>query len=678
MLGAMIALPGCLAQKNAVTFNHDPEHYKQVATQIEYPDVAAPSDGEPLGQWRPRTVRDPQVEYWDLTLQEVVHLALGQSRVMRDMGATVLLWPQSSRTNFDPAIQESDPRFGVEAALSAFDAELAASFFAEKNDRRLNNQFLGDLGAFDEDFDVFETELSKRAATGSEFALRHIMEFDRDNSLANQFHGGAWTVKLEGEVRQPLLQGGGVRFNRIAGPEGHPGVYNGVVVARIKTDISLAEFELGLRDFISNVENAYWDLYFAYRDLDAKIRARDAALETWRRVNALHQTGRVGGEAEKEAQAREQYFRFEEEVQNALAGQLLEGTRTNNGSRPGTFRGIPGVQLAERRLRLLIGLPANGQQLIRPAEDPPAAPVVFDWSQIVPEGLALRAELRRQRWEVKRREMELIAARNFLLPNLDLVGLYRWRGFGQELIDAKRSGKAPFDNAYMDLTGGDFQEWQLGLEYSLPIGLRRGHSAVRNAQLRLARDRTLLREQERYVIHDLSNAVADVDRAYAVLHTNYNRMVAAGQQLAAVEAAYKDNNKVEFFVVLDAQRRHAEAESRYYLSRVEYALGVRNVHFEKGSLLEYCGIVLSEGRWPRKAYLDAARREATRGRPVATSYVISGPPIVSQGVYPPIIRLPPTIDRPRGTPTVADPPNAAELPEDNGLEPEAGFNGEGS
>ena len=41
------------------------------------------------------------------------------------------------------------------------------------------------------------------------------------------------------------------------------------LVARIRTDISIADFEIGLRDYVSNVENAYWDLYYAYRDLDA-------------------------------------------------------------------------------------------------------------------------------------------------------------------------------------------------------------------------------------------------------------------------------------------------------------------------------------------------------------------------------------------------------------------------
>ena len=48
--------------------------------------------------------------------------------------------------------------------------------------------------------------------------------------------------------------------------------------------------------------------------------------------------GRRGGEAEREAEAREQYFRFEEDVQNALAGRLIEGTQTNNGSSGGSFR----------------------------------------------------------------------------------------------------------------------------------------------------------------------------------------------------------------------------------------------------------------------------------------------------------------------------------------------------
>ena len=152
-------------------------------------------------------------------------------------------------------------------------------------------------------------------------------------------------------------------YNRIAGPNGIIGLPRGVLIARVNTDISLADFELGVRNLISNVENAYWDLYFAYRDLHAKIVARDSALETWRRIHALYVTGRRGGEADKEAQARDQYYFFQAEVEDALTGRLFDGTRTNNGSSGGTFRGNPGVYVTERRLRLTMGLPPNDHRL---------------------------------------------------------------------------------------------------------------------------------------------------------------------------------------------------------------------------------------------------------------------------------------------------------------------------
>jgi len=604
------------------------------ATRIEMPATDDCHFEQLIGAGEPRDLMDSsQLRYVDLPLQEALHLALRYSKVMRDLGGTVLRSPENTATAFGPAIQETHPQFGVEGALSAFDAEFSTSVFSEKNDRRFNNQFLGQGGLFQQDTSVIQAELAKRTVTGSQFALRHIINYDYNNNVGNQFDG-SWDSILEGEFRHSLLQGGGVEFNRIAGPGGRPGVYNGVLIARLRTDISLTEFEIGIRDLLSNVENAYWDLYFSYRDLDTKIRARDASQDTWRQVHALFMAGKKGGEAEKEAQAREQYFRFEEDVQNALMGRPVEGTRTNNGSTAGTFRGTPGVYANERKLRLLIGMPPQGGELLRPNDEPPVSPVAFDWVPIATEALVRREELRRQRWKVKSRELEWIASRNFLQPNFDLVGRYRWRGFGHHLLDPSGDG-ARFDNAYQDLTSGDFQEWQLGAEFSMPLGFRQGHAAVRNAELQLARERSVLIEQERQVINDLSAAVAERNRSYAVLQTAINRVEAAKQQLQAVLAAYNaDEGKADFYVLLDAQRRYADAEIRYYQARVEYALAIRNVYFERGALLDYCSVALSEGSWPADAYLDAAERQRLRGRPRRLDYRLRPPHLVSVGSRP--------------------------------------------
>jgi outer membrane protein TolC len=460
----------------------------------------------------------------------------------------------------------------------------------EKNDRQLNNTFFGGgTRRLQQDVNDYQAQISKFGITGGEYALRNKINYDNNNAPGNAFPH-AYTDELEAEIRHPLLQGAGAEFNRLAGPSRTPGLVNGVMIARVNNKITQADFELALRNYVSNVENAYWDLYFAYRNLDAKIQARDRALETWRIVRALQKEDRRGGEADKEALAREQYYRFQEEVQNALTGRQEDGTRTNNGSTGGAFRGTGGVHIAERRLRLLMGVPINENRLVRPTDEPEMARIVLDWDSIVTEAHARRTELKRQRLLVERREMELLANRNFLAPRLDAVGLYRWRGFGRDLVE--QGGN---QNAIDDLTGGAFQEWQLGVQLDVPIGFRRAHAAVQNSELLLAKDRAILREQERQIGHDLSNAIGEVDRSYEICQTNLNRYRAARKYLDTLEANRKAGRPVDVDKILDAQNRVAASETRYFLTRVEYALAIKNINFEKGSLLEYHDLFTEDG-----------------------------------------------------------------------------------
>ena len=634
LLAVSVGLQGCSLRK-AKEFEFDPDfsHYHGAATEVAYPDVETVSYEEIASTPAPLTLQDDAPpEFWDLKLDEAIQTALAHSHVMRDLGALVLASPENVRTLYDPGIEETDPRFGVEAALSAFDTSFESQIFFEKNDRALNNVFFGG-GTRDlqQDLHNYQAQLSKRAATGGEFTIRKIIDYDANNSPGNDDPNKPWTLQIEGEFRQPLLQGAGVDFNRIAGPDGRPGAMNGVLLARINSDISIADFEIAVRNLVNDVENAYWELYFAYRDLDAKIAARDRALETWRSINALFATNRRGGEAENEAQAREQYYRLEEEVQNALAGRPLDDVRTD------TLRGSGGVQTSERRLRRLMGIAPSDGRLIRPAQEPTMARIVFDWDELLVESLNRRAELRRQKWQVKRREMELAASRNFLLPRVDAVGRYRFRGLGHHLLNSERQA-ARFDNAYQDLTTGDFQEWQFGLEVEMPVGYRQGYAGVRNAELQLKRARAILIEQEKHVVHGLTNAVAEVDRSYLVAQTSYNRRVAAKQHLDALETVYQDadeNEKTRLLdLLLDAQRRLADAETTYYRGLLDYAMAIKNVHLQKGSLLDYNEVYLSEGPWPGKAHYDAARLDESRRKsPRLLNYILSWPLPISRGPF---------------------------------------------
>jgi outer membrane protein TolC len=602
-------LVGCTLRNPAAVFQDSLTHYQEMASRVEYPDVRSTVVDTEVVSTPPLSIDRTNHEPWPLTPDQAVQVALANSTILRDLGGQVLQSPMLVKSILGPGIQTSDPRFGVEAALAAFDAQLIAGLTAEKNDYISNNRFLAGGGnLLQQDLDSLKLQLSKRSATGTEYFLRHNINYDFNNAPGNYDPNLPWTVFLEGEFRHPLLQGGGVDFNRIAGPSATPGLYNGVVIARLNVDMSVAEFELGLRDLVNNVENAYWDLYFAYRDLEAKVEVRDKSLEIWKLIDARRRENALKI-PDKEPQAREQYLRAEEEVQIALTGRLLGGTRSSGDMGPGTFRGVTGVQVAERRLRLIMGLPINDGRMIVPATSPSPAAVEFDWRELASEALSRRAELRRQRLQVKRRELELTASRNFLLPKFDLIGRYRWRGTGHDLLDPNPQPPDPLsgayiDNAYQNLTSGDFQEWRLGGELQLPIGFRQGHAAVANAQLLLARERALLVEQERLVVHDLSNAYADLRRAHDNCRLVFNRRVAARKRLEQIEANFPrrgddGGGKVEQNLsdALEALRRVAEAESAYQGALVEYALALKNVNFEKGSLLEYNNVYLAEELW---------------------------------------------------------------------------------
>lgn len=573
--------------------------HKQTAcgpTQLQFhdalcPPCVGPSHHEPLS---PLDITEEMLvsgNIQELSLEECIRRALATSTVLRDLGATVIRSPQNSATSLDPALTFTNPLLGEEAALSAFDANFFVRNYFENNDRGLNNQFFGNNGLFQQELNTTESGISKRSATGGFLTFRNITTYDRNNQLSNRFPFDSWETYLEAEVRQPLLQGAGTEFNRIAGPGAFIGQPNGVVLARVRSDVSLIDFERSVRDLLAEVENAYWDLYYSYRDLHARIDVRDIAEETLR-LQDPNSTSRG-----KIAQAEEQVHRFQADIVDALNGRPIDATRTNNGSSPGTFRGTGGLRIAERRLRLLIGMNINDGQIIKPKDAPFSSPVVYDWNGCISEALRERTELRRQKWIIKQRELELIAANNYLKPQLDVIGRYRARGFGEEFLGPNSASTSLYD--------GQFQEFQIGVEYNAPVGFRRAHSAVQNSKLALAKEASILKEQERYVHFGLSNAISESKRAFENMNLQRKRLESIVVQLNAIAAKGEQGEKAELDVRLETHRRLLDARLRFHQAEVEYALALRNVNFEKGTLLEYCSVNLAEAVSSKKALMDA-------------------------------------------------------------------------
>jgi outer membrane protein TolC len=643
VLTSVSLLAGGCAPKQPFYFFEDGDlsHYVGAIQKLEYPDTCQEPLAEASGAVEPVTLSNPGYDsVWELSLEEAIRTALENGKVLRNLGGrfasfggprpqtgeppvSLLTSPPQTPTVYDPAITETDPFRGVESALALFDAQLSSSLTWERINRPQN--FNSGTGAliFPQNLQGengnWTSGISKRTATGASWGFSNQTLFDNNNSPIREVPS-TWTTNYDFTFSQPLLQGAGVTYNRIAGPDSFDNIYGrplfrGVLLARVNADIALADFEAGVRNLVSDTEQSYWELYFSYRNLEARKAGRDSSLEAWRKVHALMVEGSRGGESDKEAQAREQYFFFRSEVEQALTD----------------------VYRCENRLRYMMGISASDGRLIRPSDEPTTARLAFDWQQSLVEALSRSAELRKQKWVIKQRELELTAAKNLILPRLDLVGRWRFLGMGQDLLNqrydpynADNADPLAGTDAYSTLFSGRFQEWQAGAQFLMPLGFRRELATVRHHQLQLARERARLQDEELEASHALVEAVRNVDTNFALAQTNFNRRVAAERQVDAVEKAYEAGT-VTLDQLLDAQRRRAEAESAYYRALVDYNRSISQLHYRKGSLLEYNGVFLAEGPWPGKAYFDAHRRARQRDASLYLDYGHSRPGVFSRG-----------------------------------------------
>jgi beta-lactamase regulating signal transducer with metallopeptidase domain len=312
--------------------------------------------------------------------------------------------------------------------------------------------------------------------------------------------------------------------------EAIPGGNERVLIARLNTDITLANFEAGVRNLVSDVEMAYWELYYAHSNLDAAL----TALETWRKVYARRIKGTKGGAAADEAQAREQYFFFRRTGEQALSD----------------------LYAAEGKLRYLMGLAASDGRLIRPSDEPTTAKVTFDWAATQAEALRRSVEIRQQKGRVRRRELELAAAK----------------------------------------------------EYAASQGDRRKNAGLRNAELALAKERATFQEAELELSHQVAYALRDLEAKQVICKTNLNSLVAVRQQLKALDILWVAGTTPQkgqtlgalFSTLLEAQRTLVQAECTYYNSLIQYNKAIMQVHFRKGSLLEQRGVYLAEESKPNE------------------------------------------------------------------------------
>lgn len=608
-LGTLL-VTGCNRNPAAVSFLGDPDndYYRTHATEIDFPNVSNANPETVSGSEPPHTIASR--EKWEpreISLMEAMQIGLQNNDIIRSgaqflsPGNQLYTAGEAVPSVYDPSIQETGVLFGVkgvEAALAAFDANFTTSITGGRN-----TVFPNSLAApyqFDQSTGQLNANLSKNFAHGGLINVTHNINY-LSQPVAGQRFPSSYTGNLGVNYQLPLLAGAGTEFTRIAGPiaqsfGGISGVNQGVVIARINQDISLANLDNNLRILTQDIEYAYWDLYLAYRTFDAAVRAYQAALETWRISDTKFREGELP--RADAAQARDQLY-------------LTKTASLNSRS---------AIYSRETALRRLIGLPVNDGTILRPLDAPVSVELVPDWFCSLNEALTYRVELRRQKWTVKSLELQLRAARSLTRPRLDAIAGYQINGFGDDLL-----GYNGNSNLYSSILTGQGDAYSVGAQFNMPLGFRSAHAQVRNYEIRLSKAQQVLKVQEEEISQELAASFQELTRSFATAKSNLNRFLAAEENVRFLEPRFRERDiLVDDFV--RAQSRRAEAQVAYYSSLVDYNRSLVNLQFRKGTILEYNNIKLVEGPWATEAYIDAERRHLERAYGIDTSEKVTPKP----------------------------------------------------
>ncbi len=594
-------------------------HYKNILPPALEMDGKSPSEPviDPIAE--PTTVKNPEREIRYLSLAEAISIALEQGTVGRfslPTGAglnpspfasanddlTVFTGNGISQNSDSIKVLQLDPAIigaGIEASLAKFDAVWTNSINYNTTDRpvgtALDNFQTGNSGVnvIKQQDATFSTGILKPLPTGGVAGITFRTDYTLTNLPARV--NPSYRPALQFQFEQPLLQGYGVEINQIRA--GHPGSLltpgvipgqtspEGILITRIRTDQQRAEFERNVQQMLANVEFAYWSLYSAYWNLYARESGLRMAHDSWRVFKAQLEAGRVA--QSDEAQARGQYYLFLSQRLDALQN-VLE---------------------AERVLRRLLGFHTEDGRRLVPTDQPTLAPFEPNWETSLHEAYLLRPELYMVRQELKADQLNLIAAKNQLLPDVRLTSTYDFNDIGSRL-DGPNA-----DNAFRNLAKGEHSNWTLGVRANIPFGYRAQEANVRISKLRMARTLGLLKDQEFRTESTLAEQYKRLQYTYEEIKLQRASRIAYGDQLRGLVELVNRGAKTPN-VLLEAQRFYSDSLVNEYTAIRDYNNAIVAFEYVKGTIMQHDNVTISEGCLPACAYKRAVAHEEERTKAI--------------------------------------------------------------
>lgn len=546
------------------------------ARNVQYRDPSPLPVIYPQPSSPPPTVTNPptgDIRYF--ALDDAIQASLANTRVVRLLSGVTAF--NSGQTIYDTAINNT----AIDQALGRFDPAIRV----------------------DNNWDYIDRPAAQfDAVTGARIVPapgNPVEQYRMDLALTKQNPlGGAWDVGVNvAEQRfphtiaplnpttstnasmgytQPFLQGAGLRANLAP-----------VVIARINTEISYFQLKDAVQQNVRDVITAYWNLESAR----VTLIARDLQVNSLRfQYERLEAQKRVGlGNLADAAQAHVSYAQFR-------AQQIAAQTD---------------VLQREAALRNLIGLPPWDEARIVPTTEPRADRVQPEWFQLIDLAAARRPDIVELKLILDADEQQRIIASNNALPALNGIARYQWNGL---------EGELPNGNGVIVSQPGQFADWTLGVNFSVPIGLRTARAQLRQRELLIARDRANLEQGLHAASHQLATTLRSIDQAFEQYGAFSEARLAAEENRAQQEKEYQVGRAI-FLNYLLAVTDLGNAIIGQAQALSQYNALLADLELQTGTILETHGVRFYEERYGSIGPLMHTRSFPESTPPTPNAYI---------------------------------------------------------
>ena len=472
--------------------------------------------------------------------------------------ALLLLLEHNTQVHID-RLAVTDAEFNVLRAFANFDPAFTSSFNTDRSKYPTDSQLQGapTLSDLEQQTTFGYTQTLQ---TGTNFNIGLSADKSSTNSIF-YFLNPSIFANLNLSVTQPLLRGNGRFVNRAP-----------ILIARRNVAQSAAQFEGQVSDSLYQLVEFYWSVVQARENMKIAQKSQDLAQASYDRDKRALELG---------ALPPLDIYRSEAEVANRKVAVIQAQYQLK--SMQDQFSHFLGAdQDADVRLLDLdlVENPEPSGELLR-----------VDTKEAVAAALAHRPELEALRQQMAANEIAIRLARNNLLPNLSLSGLYQSYGIGGNQYNTSVTppmliSRGGLGDALSQIGGFGYPAYGFTLSLNLPI---RNHSAeanLGNAMVARRRSQYQAREQEEDITLQVATAVHQLEQARISLDATRVALDLSRKSLEAEERKYQLGAQTIFFV-LQAQTVLASAQAAVLQAEISYQLARAAVDHATGTLLDH-------------------------------------------------------------------------------------------